>query len=452
MLIFLRNLAVESDKTATFYMISLTNYFFYSDDSPLVVDNKTGLISLAGFPKGLKYQFSVQVSDNGYPILQSRASIQISVKSWNHNILSFVNNSYVVKVKESAKHGAFLTQMVAELKDYDGEITYEFIDGNLPHTKATNLFSIDPKDGKVHLTGSLDYEKISDYKLLVKARAQNVDSANVYVHVHVVNENDNSPKFDRDHITIHISENTPVQTRIIQVSARDADDPQGKILHYKINEGASNMFEIDASSGWVTVKEALDREDKTSHEMSIEVTDMMDDAGKSDRLKLNVVLVDSNDWRPVFDQDKYTFQMKENAIVSHLIGTLQSRDQDLNSTVRYYFSPLEKTNQQFAINPITGDITLLRRVQRAGDFLFEAIAYDGVNKNSVKVTIHVEDLNDKPPVCLNSFYTVDVKENWDLAKPLAHIQVENGDASDELMFMVQGEGVSKFKVNKKGMH
>ena len=397
---------------------------------------------MAGFPKGLKYQFSVQVSDNGYPILQSRASIQISVKSWNHNILSFTNNSYVVKVKESAKQGTLLTQLGAELKDYVGEISFEFIDGNLPHTKATNLFAIDPKNGKVHLTGSLDYEKIRDYKLLVKARAQNVDSASIFVRVHVINENDNPPRFDRDEITIHISENTPVGTKIIQVLARDADDPIGEILHYKIKEGASDMFEIDASSGWVTVKEALDREDKASHEMLIKVIDMMDDSGKSDQLKLNVVLMDSNDWEPVFNQNEYTFKMKEDAIVSHVVGTLQSHDKDLNSTVRYYFSPLEKTNQQFAIDSITGDITLLRRAQRAGEFSFEAIAYDGVNKNSAQVTVIVEDLNDKPPVCLNSYYSVDVKEDWALAKPLAHIKVDNGDVSDELMFMIQGEGLS----------
>ena len=131
------------------------------------MDNKTGLISLAGFPKGLRYQFSVQVSDNGYPILQSRASIQITVKSWNHKILAFVNNSYTVNVPENTKKGSVITTLLARMKDYKGDITYEFIDGNLPYTRASEYFKIDKNSGQVMLKESVDYEKRQYFNCLL---------------------------------------------------------------------------------------------------------------------------------------------------------------------------------------------------------------------------------------------------------------------------------------------
>ena len=236
----------------------------FSNDSPLVVDNKTGLISLAGYAKGLKYQFSVQVSDNGYPILQSRTGIQVSVKRWDHRIFAFANTSYTVDVAEDKAVGTVLTQLTAQLKDYKGSITYEFIDGNLPYTKASDYFTIE--SGKIRLKSALDYETITYFKLLVKARADNGESTNAFVHIHVRNINDNKPRFEPNVIHVQISENTPVNSQVIQVKARDLDDPYGERLTYKIKDGDANgMFLIDQSSGWVYVKKSLDREVQETH-------------------------------------------------------------------------------------------------------------------------------------------------------------------------------------------
>ena len=425
-------------------------YCYHRDGSPLVVDNKTGLISLAGFPKGLKYQFSVQVSDNGYPILQSRASIQIAVKSWNHNILAFVNNSYTVNVPENTQLGAVLTTLTAHMKDYKGDVTYEFIDGNLPYTKASEHFQIDVDSGQVTLKKILDYEKRPFFKLLVKAHSKNLDSANVFLHVNVGNTNDNEPRFDAKAITILISEDTPLDSKIIQVRAHDRDDPYGERLTYKLESSASDgMFTVDASNGWVVLKKPLDREDIASHEILISVTDAKSGTIHTDKVKLTLNLQDTNDWSPRFTQKLYTFSMKENSISSHVIGQLKARDKDLDPTIRYYFKPSEKTNRYFTIDSVSGVVTLLRPLQ-AGNHTFEAIAYDGVNSEPVQVTVNVEHTNSKPPQCMQSYYRVNVAEDWALSEPLTHFKVTKGDENDSLLFLVQGDGASKFEVDKKG--
>lgn len=429
---------------------SFSNFCYHRDKSPLVVDNKTGLISLAGFPKGLRYQFSVQVSDNGYPILQSRASIQITVKSWNHKILAFVNNSYTVNVPESTQKDSVIVTLTARMKDYKGDITYEFIDGNLPYTKASEYFKIDKDSGQVILKENVDYEKRHYFKLLVKAHSKNLDSANVFLYVNIGNVNDNMPLFDVKTITIPISEDTPIDSKIIQVRAHDRDDPHGERLTYKLESGASGgMFVVDVSNGWVVLKKPFDREDVSVHELVISVTDAKTGIINKDEIKITLNLLDTNDWSPKFTQNTYIFSMEDNSISSHVIGQLKARDKDLEPIIRYYFKPSEKTNRYFTIDSVSGVITLLRPLQ-AGNYTFEAIAYDGVNSNPVQVTVQVVHTNSKPPQCMQSYYKVNVDENLGLQTPLTRFKVKKGDERDTLSFLVQGDGASKLKVNKRG--
>ncbi|XP_066917747.1 protocadherin Fat 1-like [Clytia hemisphaerica] len=417
-------------------------------DSPLVVDNKTGLISLAGYAKGLKYQFSVQVSDNGYPILQSRTGIQVSVKRWDHRVFAFANNSYTVNVAEDKAVGSILTQLTARLKDYKGSIKYGFIDGNLPYTKASDYFTIE--SGKIRIKRALDHEKITNFKLLVKARADNGESTNAFVYIHVRNINDNKPRFDPSTITVKISENTPVHSRVIQVKARDVDDPYGDQLTYKINDGdAEGMFLIDEASGWVYVKKPLDREVQETHKLIIQVSDATKGTINTAELSLTINLSDVNDWAPKFTRDRYEFKMKENAISSHVIGQLKSHDKDLDSVVRYYFDPLEKSNRMFSLDPQSGVITLLRPIP-PDTYTFKVIAFDGVNRNSATVIITVEDIDDKNPQCLQAYYKIDVAEDWPTSDALTKFRVKKGDAKDTLSFYVQGDGNSKFEVSEQG--
>lgn len=413
------------------------------------MDNKTGLVSLAGFPKGLKYQFSVQVSDNGYPILQSRASIQISVKSWNHNIMTFINSSYEVTVPENTPKDSVITTLVAYMKDYKGDLFYELVDGNLPYTKASECFEIGKTTGKVTLKKPLDFEERGYYKLLVKAHTKHMDSANVFLRINVGNINDNVPQFHSDVINIQVTEDLAIDSKIIQVRAHDPDDPHGERLVYKLKGSASGMFVVDASNGWVVLKKLFDREDVATHVIIITVSDATSGTVHTDEVKLTINLLDTNDWSPRFTKKQYTFEMEDSAIALHVIGQLEARDKDLKPTIRYYFKPSQKTNRYFTVDSISGVVTLLRPL-KAGDYTFQAIAYDGVNRNSVQVSIKVKATNSQPPHCKQSYYKVNVPEDWDISKPLSEFKVTKGDEGDSLLFLVQGDGISKFLVDKKG--
>lgn len=57
------------------------------------------------------------------------------------------------------------------------------------------------------------------------------------------------------------------------------------------------------------------------------------------------------------------------------------------------------------------------------------------------------DVNNHIPVCLNSFYNVEIDENSPRMRPLVQIRASDGDPTDKLKFIIQGDGIGKFYVD-----
>ena len=85
---------------------------------------------------------------------------------------------------------------------------------------------------------SLDREKTPSYTLTIRAKDLGVPTMNsiVTVTVTVVDKNDNEPKYDQDY-NFEVKENATVNTRVGQVSARDADEGSNGKVVYNITGG-----------------------------------------------------------------------------------------------------------------------------------------------------------------------------------------------------------------------
>lgn len=415
----------------------------YRSETPLMVDNKTGIISLAGNPRGNKYQFSIQVSDNGYPVKQSRADIKILVKGWNQNILTFRNSRYVVDVFENSTTNSSLLTVKAHLDGYRGNVTYKIINGNLPHTRGTGLFEIDPDKGVIALVGELDYESIKSYKLMINAETTHGESANCFVVVNVLNVNDNLPTFLTKQYSISVAENTPKGTKLIQLVGIDRDDPSGNSLAYSFSS-KSPYFAINKRTGRVRLKKTLDREKQDSYNLVVRVKDGRSTAKSA----LSITVIDVNDSPPRFTKNEYSFSINEDVLMRQPIGTVEAKDDDLNSTLQYFFNSTGLYNSQFFIDHKSGDISLLKPI-KAGLHQFSVVAYDGFHSTPTKVTVRVADVNDHSPVCINSYYSLPIKEDWDIANSIVVVKASDEDTADSLKYAVQGDGVGKFKIDEK---
>lgn len=127
----------------------------------------------------------------------------------------------------------------------------------------TDLFTFNKKlvDGQEHLEivtkDSLDREEKEKYTLMIKAWTECGDDEPAYAKavVHVLDENDNIPKFEKSLYFTSIRDNTAPLTTILKVKAVDPDD--GKIKYVM---EPHRLFEIDPQEGSIVLKSRKDLE------------------------------------------------------------------------------------------------------------------------------------------------------------------------------------------------
>lgn len=117
-------------------------------------------------------------------------------------------------------------------------------------------------------------------------------------------------------------------------------------------DDASEFFGIFPNSGWIYLRDTLDRETREQYEITV----LASDNGTPSATAITHVIVnvlDANDNDPTFSRDSYEFSVEENVKRSALVGILLANDADMgvNAAIRYSLIP---SNTSFQVNPNTG--------------------------------------------------------------------------------------------------
>lgn len=434
----------------------LNNFFLNSENAPLKINKETGALKLTGRPEGKAYQFVIKALDNGYPGREDSAAVRINVISPEEQVLKFDRASFVVRIAESTPSG----YRVADMHAGTGrKVKYQLIDGNLPSSNATGVFTIGINSGAIHLTGKLDFETVPSYNLLVKASEVGNAAANAFMHVTVMieNVNDNAPVFDSKIYDVTIAENIPVNTKIVQVSAIDADDPEGTQLRYRfvkstIGADGSSLFAIGHHTGIIKTISKLDTKTKSSYEIEVIVQDgrKTDKKRFNDTTKVRITVLDTNNSPPVFVSGRRRFSVREDHVIGEKVAAVLAQDRDKDSRIRYY---IVKGNElgRFEVDEMTGEIKLIAKLDREtiSRYSLTVLAYDGVFTATVDLTIIVTDTNDNSPSCMKAFYSINVMESTQTRPIVAKIEATDPDTDDRLVYSLQGDGFGKFLVNER---
>ena len=115
-----------------------------------------------------------------------------------------------------------MVRLMATSRDIgvNAEISYTIIGGN-EHRK----FSIDQETGLVSVAGKLDYERAKEYFLTIQALDGGSPplSNHATVNISIMDVNDNKPIFTQLSYTAAITENSPVGSSIVTLTATDLD-------------------------------------------------------------------------------------------------------------------------------------------------------------------------------------------------------------------------------------
>ena len=91
--------------------------------------------------------------------------------------------------------------------------------------------------------------------------------------ISVKDANDNRPIFEQSVYNATVRESLPIGSSIVTLRASDLDhDANGKVTYILESEGEENFFRIDANSGVISLRSALDRELRAQHVLNVIAT------------------------------------------------------------------------------------------------------------------------------------------------------------------------------------
>ncbi|KAG8453576.1 hypothetical protein GDO86_000273 [Hymenochirus boettgeri] len=220
-----------------------------------------------------RYEFKVIAKDKGLPVLQGITSVVVQVADKNDNEPKFMQDVFTFYVKENLQPNSpvgMVTVMDADI-GRNAEMSL-FIE------EDSDIFSIENDTGTIYSTISFDREHLTSYTFKVKAvdGGDPPKSATATVSLFVMDENDNAPvvSYPLNSSYAVLSPASNVRTVVVSVVATDSDTGVNADLNYSIVGGNPfKLFEIDSTSGVVSLVGKLSSKHYGLHRLVVQVND-----------------------------------------------------------------------------------------------------------------------------------------------------------------------------------
>uniref|UniRef100_A0A3B4WWB3 Protocadherin 18a n=1 Tax=Seriola lalandi dorsalis TaxID=1841481 RepID=A0A3B4WWB3_SERLL len=307
---------------------------------------------------------------------------------------------------------------------------------------SSSFLTVREQDGEISIRTKIDREKLCEKNLncSIQFDVLTLPTEHLqlfHVEVEVLDINDNAPQFARAVIPIEISESAAVGARIPLDSATDPDVGENSLYTYALEP--NNFFKIDIQSrtdgakyAELVVLRELDREVRSNYELQYTASDRGVPPRTGSTL-LRISVADSNDNSPIFDKSSYVINLPENAPVGTLLIDLNATDADegTNAKIVYSFSShvSPKIMETFKINPDSGHLTLIRRV-------------DYETMNSYDIDVQAQDMgpNSMPAHCKILVKVVDVNDN----KPDISINLMSSQGNGDAAYISEASALDTF--------
>uniref|UniRef100_A0AC11C550 Uncharacterized protein n=1 Tax=Ovis aries TaxID=9940 RepID=A0AC11C550_SHEEP len=339
--------------------------------------------------------------------------------------------------------------------------------------KGQNIFGLDiietPEGEKMPqliVQKELDREEKDTYVMKVKVEDGGFPqrSSTAILQVSVADTNDNHPVFKEDEIEVSIPENAPVGSSVTQLHATDADIGENARIHFYFSNLVSSMakrlFHLNSTTGLITVKEPLDREESPNHKLLV----LASDGGLMPaRAMVLVNVTDVNDNVPLIDI-RYiinpingTVLLSENAPLNTKIAliTVTDKDADHNGRVTCF------TDHEvpFRLRPVFSNQFLLETAayldyESTREYAIKLLAADAgkppLNQSSM-LLIKLKDENDNAPVFTQPFISLSVPENNSPGTQLTKISATDADTgrNAEIHYLLGIDAPSEFNLDHR---
>lgn len=309
------------------------------------------------------------------------------------------------------------------------------------------------------LRAPLDYEVTTSYQLELFA----YDGGNperfgrMSIDITVVDSNDNSPTFESDSYERHVFESQPIGSVVERLTATDADSGANGKLTYSLDPKTQQQFgatfAVEADTGTVVLKSALDFENTTSYVLGIVAAD----GGVEVRTAHTYLIVnvqDVNDNAPVITVNALTesglIEVWENSEFGTFVAHVTVVDVDTGDGGKVTCTI---NNDDFILISV---FAKEYQLTAARQFDYESVVETELTltcfdngwpqRRSVeRLKIAVLDRNDNAPKFSSNVYDTMIEERNDVGAFLLKVDVSDADvgANSDVTFSVE-QSASKF--------
>ncbi|KAG7511650.1 cadherin-related family member 1-like [Solea senegalensis] len=362
------------------------------------INKTTGCITLLTLPSHLKKEiFNIKVratelSPQGRLMDYSVTTVVIRVVDLNNNPPTFYGengpqNMFELTMYEHPPEGEILRGLKITVNDSDQGANAKF---NLRLIGPGRMLRVVPQtvlnEAQVTIlvedSVAMDYEKhhFLSYKLLaVEVDTLERFSATADIVIHLLDTNDNAPKFSSDYYIARIPENSPGGSNVVSVTATDPDSGPWGEVRYSIYGSGADLFLIQAQSGIIYTQPwaSLDAEVKSKYNFYVKAEDT---EGKYSLAEVFVTVLDLNDHPPAF----YDNFLEKTMVIGAPVK-IEAVDDDAevpNNVIEYAIMKAEPDNNIFDINADTGEIVLksyiksmaiIKNITKQSDFTWSLV-------------------------------------------------------------------------------
>ena len=376
------------------------------------------------------FSFIAVAKDQGG--LSASALIAVNVIDINDNSPVFLPTDYSSKISWNSKTGKWnqdVSSTILSIKATDvdergpnSDITYEIIDGN-----DEALFSLDQESGSLRIVGrhsSQPTQRISGRHVLL---AQAHDGAG--------RKSEIPAKIE---INIASEEATPFESMKLQYEFNVKEDvsPYSQIGRIPIassqyvitilQSSYSGYFSIDSKTGIIRTESRLDYETHPEVLLNLKIEDT--ETFKSFNAQLLIHLDDVNDNAPEFPSRVAIASVTEDYPSRKVIYICKATDADSGPDGEVTYSLKQNSNDLFFVDSQSGSVWLtnggLDYEVATEHYLVIEAEDNGIPKlkTTMKLIVHVHDINDNPPVFDKISYTVAMSESVTVGSSIATIR------------------------------
>uniref|UniRef100_A0AAY4DQM4 Cadherin domain-containing protein n=1 Tax=Denticeps clupeoides TaxID=299321 RepID=A0AAY4DQM4_9TELE len=410
------------------------------------------------------FEIEVVILPNDYFRL---IKIKIIVKDTNDNAPMFPSPVINISIPENTLINSRFAIPSATDPDTGSNSVYkyELVNGQ----KAFDLDIVETPEGEkwpqLIVQQNLDREQKDTYVMKIKVEdgGNPQKSSTAILQVTVTDVNDNRPVFKEGQIEVHIPENSPVGTSVVQLQATDADVGVNAEIKYMFGNQVSpvtkRLFGLNSTTGLITVQRPLDREETAIHKLSVLASDGSSSPARA-TVTINVTDVNDNapniDLRYIISPINGTVRLSEKDPINTKIAliTVSDKDTDVNGKVICF---IEK-DVPFHLKAVYDNQYLLETsalldYEGTKEYNFKIVASDSgkpsLNQTAL-VRVRLEDENDNPPVFSQPVIELSVKENnkRDLYLTTFSATDEDSGKNAEIVYQL-GPNASFFDLDRK---